>query len=121
MKDTKKPQVANLFVYPIGENSVVNQSSRPVPISLTLQADGNYISQTVLAEGKIGFGIQTYDVFDFSYDKYGVYKVQSYLNGNPSFGYQLDTFSFDETKYINAFIDYYKYKQTNHHHKKTFN
>lgn len=120
MKDTKRPQVASLFVYPIDVNSVVNQSSRPVTVSLSLQADGNYLSQTVLAKGKIGFGIQAYDVFDFSYDKYGIFKVQSYLNGNPSFGYQMDTFSFDETKYINAFIDYYKYKQTKQRIQKLF-
>lgn len=112
MKDTKKPQITSLMVYPIYENSVVNQSKRPVAVNLSLQSEGNYLSQTVLAKGKIGFGIQAFDVFDYSYDKYGVFKVQTFLNGNPSFGYQFDTFSFDETKYINAFIDYFKYKQT---------
>lgn len=83
-------------------------------------ADGSYLSQKVLAKGKIGFGIQSYDVFDFSYDKYGLFKVQTYLNGSPSFGYQLDTFSFDETKYINAFIDFYKYKKTKQRIQKLF-
>jgi hypothetical protein len=28
------------------------------------------------------------------------------LNGKPNFGYQLDTYSFDEMRYINALIDY---------------
>jgi murein DD-endopeptidase MepM/ murein hydrolase activator NlpD len=120
MKDTKKPQISSLVVYPINENSVVNQSKRPVNLNLSLMADGSYLSQKVLAKGKIGFGIQSYDVFDFSYDKYGLFKVQTYLNGSPSFGYQLDTFSFDETKYINAFIDFYKYKKTKQRIQKLF-
>lgn len=120
MKDTKKPQVASLVVYPIEENSVVNQSKRPVNLNLSLMADGSYLSQKVLAKGKIGFGIQSYDVFDFSYDKYGLFKVQTYVNGRLSFGYQLDTFSFDETKYINAFIDFYKYKKTKQRIQKLF-
>jgi len=120
MKDTKKPQISSLVVYPINENSVVNKSKRPVNLNLSLMADGSYLSQKVLAKGKIGFGIQSYDVFDFSYDKYGLFKVQTYLNGSPSFGYQLDTFSFDETKYINAFIDFYKYKKTKQRIQKLF-
>ena len=120
MKDTKKPQISSLVVYPINENSVVNQSKRPVNLNLSLMADGSYLSQKVLAKGKIGFGIQSYDVFDFSYDKYGLFKVQTFLNGSPSFGYQLDTFSFDETKYINAFIDFYKYKKTKQRIQKLF-
>ena len=120
MKDTKKPQISSLVVYPINENSVVNQSKRPVNLNLSLMADGSYLSQKVLAKGRIGFGIQSYDVFDFSYDKYGLFKVQTYLNGSPSFGYQLDTFSFDETKYINAFIDFYKYKKTKQRIQKLF-
>lgn len=120
MKDTKKPQISSLVVYPINKNSVVNQSKRPVNLNLSLMADGSYLSQKVLAKGKIGFGIQSYDVFDFSYDKYGLFKVQTFLNGSPSFGYQLDTFSFDETKYINAFIDFYKYKKTKQRIQKLF-
>jgi len=120
MKDTKKPQISSLVVYPINENSVVNQSKRPVNLNLSLMADGSYLSQKVLAKGRIGFGIQSYDVFDFSYDKYGLFKVQTFLNGSPSFGYQLDTFSFDETKYINAFIDFYKFKKTKQRIQKLF-
>lgn len=120
MMDTKKPQVTSLVVYPIEETSVVNQSKRPIPLNLSLQADGSYLSQKVLAKGKIGFGVQTYDLFDFSYDKYGIYKIQSFLNGSPSFSFKLDTFSFDESKYINAFIDYYKYKQSKQRIQKLF-
>ncbi len=55
-------------------------------------------------------------IFDFSFDKNGFYKVQAYLNGSPSFGYQfLIVFRLMKREYINAFIDYdrYKYKKTN--------
>jgi hypothetical protein len=33
------------------------------------------------------------------------------LNGKPNFGYQLDTYSFDEMRYINALIDYKNIKR----------
>ena len=120
MKDTKKPQISSLIVYPLDENSVVNQSKRSVTVNLSLQPNGTYVSQAITAKGRIGFGIQAHDVFDFSYDKYGLYKVQTFLNGSPSFGYQFDTFSFDETKHINAFIDFYRYRKTKQKVQKLF-
>ncbi|MFD0778245.1 M23 family metallopeptidase [Flavobacterium myungsuense] len=120
MKDTKKPQISSLIVYPLDENSVVNQSKRSVTVNLSLQPNGTYVSQAITAKGRIGFGIQAHDVFDFSYDKYGLYKVQTFLNGSPSFGCQFDTFSFDETKHINAFIDFYRYRKTKQKVQKLF-
>ncbi|HJR99883.1 MAG TPA: hypothetical protein VJ780_03005, partial [Flavobacterium sp.] len=55
-----------------------------------------------------------------SLNKNGVYKVQSYLNGKAVFGYQFDTYSFDEMRYINALIDYSRYKKTSQRVQKLF-
>lgn len=120
MTDSKKPQISGLYVYPIDENSVANESQRPMLLNLTLKPDGNYYAESVLAKGKIGFGIIAYDLFDNSYDKYGVYKVESFLNGTLSFGYEFNTYSFDEMRYINAFMDYYKYRTTKQKVQKLF-
>jgi hypothetical protein len=56
-----------------------------------------------VSNGKIGFGITAVD-YD-SGNRNGIYKLQTYLNGKPNFGYQLDTYSFDDMRYINALID----------------
>jgi hypothetical protein len=39
-------------------------------------------------------------------NKNGIYKLQTFLNGKPNFGYQFDTYSFDDMRYINALVDY---------------
>ena len=109
--DTKKPTITNLLVYPISENTIVNQSLNPVILNLSLQKDGSYVSEKVSANGKIGFGINTFDTSDFSWDKNGIYKTASFLNGKQVFGYQFDTFAFDESRFINALIDYPRYKK----------
>ena len=109
--DTKKPTITNLLVYPISENTIVNQSLNPVILNLSLQKDGSYVSEKVSANGKIGFGINTFDTSDFSWDKNGIYKTASFLNGKQVFGYQFDTFAFDESRFINAIIDYPRYKK----------
>ncbi|OCB77922.1 M23 family metallopeptidase [Flavobacterium crassostreae] len=120
IKDSKKPFISGLYVYPLEANTVVNQSKRPLLLSVSLQKDGTYLASSVKANGKIGFGITTVDYDSVSYNKNGAYKVQTYWNGNPSFGYQLDTYGFDEMRYINALLDYPRYKQTNQRVQKLF-
>jgi murein DD-endopeptidase MepM/ murein hydrolase activator NlpD len=112
LKDTKKPIVSNLLVYPIDNNSVVNESKRPVLLSLSLQKDGTYLSEKVLANGRIGFGINASDQDDVSYNSNGVYKTQLLSNGKVIFGYQFDQMVFDDARYVNAFVDYFRYKKT---------
>lgn len=110
--DSKPPILAGIYAYPIGENSQINGSQIPVSIFASLQSDGSYITEKIIATGKIGFGINAYDNFDFSYSKNGIFKVQTYNNGKPLFGYQFDTFSFDESKLINGLIDYSRFIKT---------
>lgn len=111
-KDTKKPIILNVYVYPLDDKTIVNQSKRPLLLNLALQKDGTYISDKVVANGKIGFGINTYDYDDISFNRNGVFNVQSFENGTPSFGFQFNTYSFDEMRYVNALIDYSRYKKT---------
>ncbi|MCF8321572.1 MAG: M23 family metallopeptidase [Flavobacterium sp.] len=120
LKDTKKPVLSGVFVYPLDASTTVNQSQRPLLLNLKLQKDGTYLSDKVLANGKIGFGIQAADFDDVSFSANGVYKVNSFYNGSPSFGYQFDTYSFDEMRYINALIDYPRYKKTGQRVQKLF-
>jgi murein DD-endopeptidase MepM/ murein hydrolase activator NlpD len=109
--DSKKTVINSLWVYPMDENSVVNQSKRPISVNLSLQDDGNYIAEKVSAKGKIGFGITAVDFDDVSWNANGIFRVQTFLNGKSDFGYQFDTFAFDETRYVNALIDYERYKK----------
>lgn len=110
--DTRLPVLTGLMAYPIGPESSVNQSQRPVMINLKLQEDGSYIADRIEAMGKIGFAINTYDQTDNNYSKTGVYKVQSYNNGTPGFSYEFDLFPFDESRYVNALLDYPRFKKT---------
>ena len=120
LKDTKKPIVSSLLVYPIDANSTANESKIPVILNLSLQKDGTYLSEKVLATGRIGFGINAVDWDDVSYNANGIYKSQLISNGTPTFGYEFDQMVFDEGRYVNAFIDYYRYKKTHQRVQKLF-
>ncbi len=109
--DTKSPVLTHIIAYPIG-NSTINQSQQPILLTFSKQNDGTYLSEKVLVDGKVGFGVGGYDTFDFNYNKNGLYKVESFLNGKSHFNIQFDTYAFDETRYINAFIDYPRLKKS---------
>lgn len=120
LKDTKKPTISGLYVYPLDGNTTVNYAKRPLLLNVSLQKDGSYLSDKVIANGVIGFGITANDTDDVSFNNNGVYKVQSFLNGKPNFGYEFNTYSFEDMRYINALIDYPRYKTTQQRVQKLF-
>jgi len=120
LPDDKKPLLSSLLVYPLGEGSQVSQSKRPVVVNLALQDDGSYLADKIIAKGAIGFGVTAVDYDNVSWNSNGVFSVASFLNGQLSFGYRFDTFAFDETRYVNALIDYERYKKQGQRVQKLF-
>ncbi|WP_293893831.1 M23 family metallopeptidase [Flavobacterium sp.] len=118
--DSKRPIINSLWVYPLNGNSIVNESKRPISVNLSLQDDGSYLAEKISATGTIGFGITTSDYDDVSWNANGIFRVQTYLNGKTDFGYQFDTFAFDETRLVNMLIDYGRYKKQGQRVQKLF-
>jgi len=104
--DTKKPLINSVFVYPMDENAQVNQSQNPIKLRLSKQKDGSYKAENLSACGKIGFGISSYDQQNGASNKNGVYQIKTTYNGKEKFDVKFEKFSFDETRYLNRFIDY---------------
>ncbi|SHN04812.1 M23 family metallopeptidase [Flavobacterium xinjiangense] len=120
IRDAKKPVISSIYVYPLDAKTTINHSKRPLLLNLSLQKDGSYLAEKVVSNGKIGFGISAFDYDDVSFNKNGVFKVQSFYNGKPNFGYQFETYSFDEMRYVNALIDYSRYKKMDQRIQKLF-
>jgi murein DD-endopeptidase MepM/ murein hydrolase activator NlpD len=104
--DTKKPLVKTVMAYPHSDDAQVNQSQNPVKLRLIPQKDGSYISEGITAFGKIGFGIDANDQQDGASNKNGVYQIKTTFNGSEKFDIRFEKFSFDETRYLNRYIDY---------------
>ena len=120
MQDTKAPAIHGIVVYPLSDDAVVNESKKPMLINLKLQKDGTYIADKVYAKGKIGFSISTTDKSTGSSGNNGIFKVETFFNGSPHFSYMFDTFAFDESRYVNNFIDYPRYYNTGQRFQKLF-
>lgn len=119
-RDTKRPQISAVMVYPIDSGSVAKNAARPVAVNISLQKDGTYLGEKIMAHGRIGFAINVIDYDDVSYGRNGIYKLETTVNGQNPYIVKFDGFSFDETRYLNAFIDYSRYKKTRQRFQKLF-
>ena len=120
MKDTKVPAIHGLMAYPLSEDAVVNETRKPYLLNLKLQKDGTYIADKIYAKGNIGFAISATDKSTGSVGNNGIYSVETFYNGTPGFSYKFNTFAFDESRYINNFIDYSHYYLTGQRFQKLF-
>jgi murein DD-endopeptidase MepM/ murein hydrolase activator NlpD len=120
MKDVDAPKILGVIAYPLSDKGVVNSSEKPVLVNLKLQKDGTYLADKITARGKVGFSISTSDKATGSIGNNGIYKVQTFFNGSPGFKYDFSTFAFNESRYINYFIDYPRFYSTGQRFQKLF-
>ncbi|MEO5891976.1 MAG: M23 family metallopeptidase [Ferruginibacter sp.] len=60
----------------------------------------------VMNTDKVSFAITAYDRYTGSTNKNGISQAVIYDNGAPVCGFRIDSISYDETRYLNAHIDY---------------
>ncbi|MBC7889895.1 MAG: M23 family metallopeptidase [Ferruginibacter sp.] len=123
IRDTKTDKVLNplLFGFPIADNTAPDilrlavydrgiSSFEQIPKFYPLKkVNGSYTtgSQLILTQtDKVSFAITAYDRYTGSTNKNGIYQAVLYDNEQPVSGFQLDSIGYDETRYLNAHIDY---------------
>ena len=104
--DDKKPLINSVIAYPQGEGAHVNNGFEPVKLRLIPQKDGSFKTEKLKAQGRIGFGISAYDQMNGASNKNGVYQIKTSFNGESKLNVLFDRFSFNETRYLNQYIDY---------------
>jgi hypothetical protein len=106
VRDATNPEITGLFAYPLSDKAQINQNGKRTELRFKRQTDGSLQGDTVMASGRIGFGIKTYDRQDMAANKNGVYRMIQRVNGKTYTDLDFDAFSFGETRYINTLIDY---------------
>lgn len=102
IKDTLPPEFINLVLYNTEENK---QFFRPVYFQ-----DKYLIEDTILVDDNFELGIVTRDKSNDSDNPLGINKIKYYLGDVLMYSYENERFSFSETRYVNAHIDYAEYK-----------
>ncbi len=117
--DTEQAIINGVYVYPLTNETIINNGNSFFEVALN-KVNNTYNSETIQAKGSIGFGINTHDTQNGSRGKNGIYKIVTYLNGSKYFEVVFDEFSFDESKYLNQYIDYKYYQISGNRIQKLF-
>lgn len=120
VKDTRNPKVLGVRAYPIDNKAAIDHLPVNQEIQLTKKKPNYFVSKPIKAIGKIGLAIQTHDLQDRAPNKNGVYSIETYVNNQLIYHHRLETFSFDESKYINLLIDYPYYADKRRKYQKTY-
>jgi murein DD-endopeptidase MepM/ murein hydrolase activator NlpD len=116
--DTVKPKIKQLAIYAMAENSLVNGKHATLKIPLK---GGNSSAkvQPFTVAGTIGFGIETSDKQNTSGENM-VYSVEVKLDQRRIFYFEMNTFSFEESRYVNAHEDFSEMKKGGGHIQRCF-
>lgn len=103
--DNIKPVFTALYLYPV-KGGQVNKSSNRYKAPLQIVNGVYTCTAPINVKGKIGFAISAYDKHNGSANSNGLYSTTLMLDGKMIYYADLERFPFDETRYINSYIDY---------------
>src|SRR5664279_5712568 len=123
IRDTRTDKVLNplLFGFPIPDDipptilrlamydrCISTYSQTPKVFGLK-KINGNYTTTTpviIVNTDKVSFGISANDKVSRATNPNGIYEAVLYFDEKAVVGFQIDSISYDETRYVNAHIDY---------------
>ncbi len=103
--DHRHPELKDLQVYYFEDEVSVGQRE----YRLLEQGDGHYLLSgegRVSATDPVSFGLYAIDRQDRANNRNGIYSLKLFVNEALHYHYEMETFAFSETRYINAHIDY---------------
>ncbi len=101
VKDEVKPRINGVYMY-----RFKNENQNFVSSKLLKKING----RTIRTYGKVGFGLEIHDYKSDSHNVFGTYRVEMFVDDSLCFAYKMDKVSFPDTRYINSFVDYKRYK-----------
>jgi len=112
--DTLNPIIKNVFVYNfVPDGLLLKQElkiNHQIIIPTNIPNQFIYKKALELPAEMYGFGIEAYDYIHNPTDEKGIYEYSLKSKNKLTFSHTLNEFAFDESKFINAHIDYPFYK-----------
>ncbi|WP_165155172.1 M23 family metallopeptidase [Parabacteroides sp. ZJ-118] len=119
--DTRPPKIQGIQIVPIEGKGVVNGKSGKLERKAVATKEGELtIAGKIEAWGEIGLAVKACDYMDNTTNTYGVRDITLTADSQVIFRSHLDTFSFDETRYLNSFTDYETWKERRSFYTRSF-
>jgi len=120
--DGRAPIINLIKIYPYAQNTLINGKNRSIDIYPISKNNFYFVKKedSLRIGGPFYLGVNTVDLFNGGMNKNGVYKISLWLDSMMVYEHDMETFSFDETRYINSLIDYGEYKRNRRQVQKTY-
>ena len=109
VKDTISPVLLGLYYKEFTDKNILEEGAfkkvKTKKINQNL-----FVSDTLFLNGHVGFGVNSYDRMNNTWNKMGLTNIMTSVNGKKNFEMNLNSFSYNEWRHINTFIDYSRYK-----------
>ncbi len=123
IRDTRTDKVLNplLFGFPVADQiapdiirlalydrrySTYEQTPRIIPLKKVNGVYRPVAGKVMVKSDKVSFGITAYDRYTGSTNQNGIYRAELFYDNWEIAGFEMDSISYDETRYLNAHIDF---------------
>jgi len=115
VKDFIKPAISSVKIYPEDEYSAINGKNKSVRYLVEgWGAEHRFAGNPVIKlKGNISFAIQAHDQQNDTDNKNGLYEIKLFIDSKEVFGIKMESFAFEDTRYVNSLIDYEEYARNN--------
>lgn len=116
VKDFYRPRITSVKIYPEDDASRVNGTNKPLRILVEGWGEEHRLAagtKPITLSGNISFSIQAYDQQNDTDNKNGPYAIRLFIDDKEVFHARMESFSFDQTRYINSYIDYEELMRNN--------
>lgn len=106
--DQVPPRFHSISITPEGAESHVNGNAEQLSFSV-VRDNGMYTvpyGTTIRAFGRLGIGAEVFDYLNGASNRCGVYRLEMFIDGEQVYSHVMDEFSFSETRYVNAHMEY---------------
>jgi hypothetical protein len=107
--DNYPPYIDFIKIYPENENSLIGSSNEATRFNVKKTGTREYrlaTKDTLALQGSFSMGVQAFDFHHNQSNRNGFYSIKMFADEVGFFSMVCDSFSFAESRYINASIDY---------------
>lgn len=109
LPDNYPPYIDFIKIYPEDENSYIGSSNEVTRYNVKKSGNGGYrlaTKDTLSLWGNFSIGAQAFDFNQNQSDRNGFYSMKMFVDSAEFFSLVCDSFSFAESRYVNATIDF---------------
>ncbi len=113
VKDIVRPTLNGIRIYPANNSSLIHNKNEPYEPEIAGWGPDYRIKKkdTISVSGSIYFGVNAHDLMPGSSNKNGINLIEIFIDSALFFKWEAQKFNFNETRYINSFIDYAHYQK----------